>query len=418
MNENWPEIVETLIPYFEANSVEGDYQREIENCLKFLGWKKTNGTMVSQYTLPIGNSNSIRPDIVLWRKNEHDTQSPVLPIEIKRPSNIRNERQENQLMSYMRQLKLNVGLYIGEKIQLYYDIPNDGENPICVFTAEIKKEDTNGSIICDLLTYDKFNLEKIETFCNEQYKKIQARNNLHRRVSEFLSEQNGHKESDSKDHTKFSVDGINFYVKRRFVLEVIKHYIKDHPNINYIELEKVFPSNLHSKALGVIRTLIEVQEKIKSHPDLKKRYFLKPDEVILLADGTKIVVNNQWGTLFPRFLEAAKKMYQVTNDTESNTPISRLKITFGNGKVIQETQAAETFRQFVMTVGVEQVQSLNIKVCKIPLISNTLHEKYQRAQKPLGNGRFLMTCSNTKTKKRDIERIAKALGVQVTVEIV
>ena len=41
MNENWPEIVETLIPYFETNSVEGDYQREIENCLKFLGWKKT-----------------------------------------------------------------------------------------------------------------------------------------------------------------------------------------------------------------------------------------------------------------------------------------------------------------------------------------------------------------------------------------
>lgn len=376
----------------------------------------------------------------------------------------------------MRQLKLNVGLYIGEKIQLYYDIPNDGENPICVFTAEIKKEDTNGSIICDLLSYDKFNLEKIETFCNEQYKKIQARNNLHRRVSEFLSEGNGvknmisllkdkftaegfeesaineefanltltihyenksilpslqlktrqtsknsqndYKESDSKDHTKFSLDGINFYVKRRFVLEVIKHYIKDHPNINYVELEKVFPSNLHSKALGVIRTLIEVQEKIKSHPDLKKRYFLKPDEVILLADGTKIVVNNQWGTLFPRFLEAAKKLYQVTNDTESNTPISRLKITFGNGKVIQETQAAETFRQFVMTVGVEQVQSLNIKVCKIPLISNTLHEKYQRAQKPLGNGRFLMTCSNTKTKKRDIERIAKALGIQVTVEII
>ena len=62
MNENWPEIVETLIPYFETNSVEGDYQREIENCLKFLGWKKTNGTMVSQYTLPIGNSNSIRSE--------------------------------------------------------------------------------------------------------------------------------------------------------------------------------------------------------------------------------------------------------------------------------------------------------------------------------------------------------------------
>ena len=28
MNENWPEIVETLLPYFGVNSAEGDYQRE------------------------------------------------------------------------------------------------------------------------------------------------------------------------------------------------------------------------------------------------------------------------------------------------------------------------------------------------------------------------------------------------------
>lgn len=139
MNENWPEIVETLIPYFETNSVEGDYQREIENCLKFLGWKKTNGTMVSQYTLPIGNSNSIRPDIVLWRKNEHDTQSPVLPIEIKRPSNIRNERQENQLMSYMRQLKLNVGLYIGERYNFTMTFPMMERIPFVYLQRKLKR---------------------------------------------------------------------------------------------------------------------------------------------------------------------------------------------------------------------------------------------------------------------------------------
>ena len=140
MNENWPEIVETLIPYFETNSVEGDYQREIENCLKFLGWKKTNGTMVSQYTLPIGNSNSIRPDIVLWRKNEHDTQSPVLPIEIKRPSNIQNERQENQLMSYMRQLKLNVGLYIGERYNFTMTFPMMERIPFVYLQRKLKKK--------------------------------------------------------------------------------------------------------------------------------------------------------------------------------------------------------------------------------------------------------------------------------------
>lgn len=76
MNENWPEIVETLIPYFETNSVEGDYQREIENCLKFLGWKKTNGTMVSQYTLPIGNSNSIRPTLYFGERTSMTHNPP------------------------------------------------------------------------------------------------------------------------------------------------------------------------------------------------------------------------------------------------------------------------------------------------------------------------------------------------------
>lgn len=82
--------------------------------------------------------------------------------------------------------------------------------------------------------------------------------------------------------------------------------IRDYLFLSYTARFIFYDYNL--KVLGVIRTLIEVQEKIKSHPDLKKRYFLKPDEVILLADGTKIVVNNQWGTLFPRFLEAAKKL--------------------------------------------------------------------------------------------------------------
>ena len=69
MNENWPEIVETLLPYFGVNSAEGDYQREIEICLKFLGWKKTNETMRSQLTLPIGNNSSIyNPQIEMFAR--------------------------------------------------------------------------------------------------------------------------------------------------------------------------------------------------------------------------------------------------------------------------------------------------------------------------------------------------------------
>ena len=83
MNENWLEIVSALRQHFANNSTEDIYQREIETCLQILGWKRFNRSMLSQHTLPIGNSNNIRLDILL-RKNEVN----VLPIEVKRPTKV------------------------------------------------------------------------------------------------------------------------------------------------------------------------------------------------------------------------------------------------------------------------------------------------------------------------------------------
>ena len=99
-------------------------------------------------------------------------------------------------------------------------------------------------------------------------------------------------------------------------------------------------------------------------------------------------------------------------------PATRLRITLVDGKVIQESQAAETFRQFVMMVGPERVRTLGMTQCKVPLISNTLDSKYKRAQKPVGNGWYLMTNSNTQTKKRDIEHIARELNIKIKVDII
>jgi hypothetical protein len=97
---------------------------------------------------------------------------------------------------------------------------------------------------------------------------------------------------------------------------------------------------------------------------------------------------------------------------------TRLRITFANGNVIQEPQASETFRKFVMEIGAERVRSLGMKQNKVPLISNTLDKKYKSSQKAVGNGWYLMTCSNTLTKKRDIEHIANVFKVKVKVEII
>ena len=115
----------------------------------------------------------LKPDIVL-NKDEHR----VLPIEIKRPTNLINDRQVGQLSSYMRRLRLSIGLYIGENIQLYYDTPDDDDDAVSVCKIEIEENNTLGIKLCQLLSYENFDINVVENFCKEQLRMINARNDF------------------------------------------------------------------------------------------------------------------------------------------------------------------------------------------------------------------------------------------------
>ena len=356
MNDNWIEIVETLQPYVKCNSTEFEYQHEIESCLKILGWKTSNKTMQSQLTLGFGAGNTLRPDIILYKNG-----IPVLPIEIKRPDNVCNDKQVGQLGNYMRQLKSNIGLYFGENIRFYYDNPNDLDNPVNVLTIELSKEDLNGYTFCEMLSYEKFNVNNLEEFCKEHYHQIMSRNNLHQRFSEYFAENNvtrnivslikekfvkeGFDENILEDElnklvcriewkrtssmekridntvinvptsenneTEFSLDGAKYWGIGRFVLAVVKQYVSEHPNITLEDLEKQFPSCLSTnRKCGIIRTM----DFVKGRKD-EGRFFTK--EPIELKDGIKVVVYSQWGntgylrTYFQRFVEHIRAFYPI-----------------------------------------------------------------------------------------------------------
>lgn len=363
MKDTWQEIVETLQPCIENNTIESEYQKEIEGCLKILGWKSSNKTMQSQIDIRIGNNNSIRPDIVLYKNNV-----PVLPIEIKRPGNICCEKQQQQLTSYMRQLKLNVGLYIGENIQLYYDTPDNRDSSISIFNVELRKDEDKGEVLCEILSYKLFDIEYLNDFCEECYNQIVAQNKLKQCFDDFFSEVNiennikslimdnfvkegfdktiieeklqkltiqiawsdarsSHsnpvvykekkvkREVESKDNVKaeFSIDGIHYFSKiNHFVLMVVKQYVSEHPNITIEELEDKFPADLiGNKKKGFIRTLDFVREN-----NCEGRFFTKSDDLIRLKDSTIVAVCNQWGNSgtqqnFKRFLEHIKKIYPL-----------------------------------------------------------------------------------------------------------
>ena len=166
MNENWPEIVEDLSPYLETGRDENECLRGIGNCLRYLGWKKTNGTMVFGHKPVPGDGEPLQPDICLCMKNGRNAPLPVLPVITER----QEQDTEKRLALFMKRSGFNVALYIGRNIGLYYRVPGGTEEPVRVLAAELRKDDTEGSAICDLLAYDGFNPEKMERFCQERYK--------------------------------------------------------------------------------------------------------------------------------------------------------------------------------------------------------------------------------------------------------
>lgn len=99
-------------------------------------------------------------------------------------------------------------------------------------------------------------------------------------------------------------------------------------------------------------------------------------------------------------------------------PRTRLRITMPNGTVIEERTAWESLHRFVLAVGVDRVRAVGLKANLIPLVSNTVDKKYERAQKPLGNGWWLMTCSDTENKRKQILAIAAHYGLDVHVDVV
>lgn len=99
-------------------------------------------------------------------------------------------------------------------------------------------------------------------------------------------------------------------------------------------------------------------------------------------------------------------------------PRTRLRISMPDGSIIEERTAWQSLQKFILQVGVEKVRAVGLIANKIPLVSNTVDKKYKTAQKPLGNGWLLMTCSDTATKRKQILAIAEALSLNVKVEII
>lgn len=99
-------------------------------------------------------------------------------------------------------------------------------------------------------------------------------------------------------------------------------------------------------------------------------------------------------------------------------PKTILRVTMPDGSVIAKSTAKDTFVDAIVAIGIERVRPLGVKFCKIPIISNTRDKKYGKAQRDVGNGWLILHHSSTADKKKMLDKIAKALNLNIKVEIV
>ncbi len=93
-----------------------------------------------------------------------------------------------------------------------------------------------------------------------------------------------------------------------------------------------------------------------------------------------------------------------------------LKVIYPDGRVVSERIVHKTLIDVIQTVGASKVQELGIFVNKINLISDTVFPIYEKAQKPIGNGLYVMTNCSTEKKQQIIEQISKAFDMGLIVE--
>lgn len=352
-NDNWLEIVELVKPVIDSKLPYLSYYNTVVMSFRLLGWKKTKGTIVTFSS----NNSDIKESLIFLNIEKEDLHIPIVPLDIN--GSYTEESRVSMLFKAMKDIECSIGILFSETIQIYYQDTKEKGDPICIVNIAFDNQDEYGHTLCNFLSFQTFSFKNFEKFCAEEYSKLPTGQNLHNRllnitqdsllitqllknhlISEGFEEslvedelekysyiikvKEGYQNDETnlekqikgtRDNTRFSIDGgQTYYKKRNFVLMVIRQYIKDHPDVTLDDLEIKFPSKIISRIRGVVRPLSIVQEWVNEDPSIANRFFMAPDDIITLKDGMQIVVHNQWGNHFPKFLAIAQSLYTVTSN--------------------------------------------------------------------------------------------------------
>lgn len=182
--EKWNEICFLLSDNVQTDISENSFEQNVIKALRVLNWKEYSGDIEIRPSFQIGAANRITPDFLV----KSDKKKNLFVIEIKQPSIPLNSRFQQQLFSYMRQLKLDYGILIGQGIQVFYDgTLARQEDPILLETIKFTKNNDKGLNFVELFSKDSFNEDSLKSFTLDALKKIDDREDKKNLTNKILS---------------------------------------------------------------------------------------------------------------------------------------------------------------------------------------------------------------------------------------
>lgn len=166
-----------------SSSLEAKIQTEWEMyCAELFGYKKLLHEIDSQRHLSVGSGGSIIPDIILRTDNKD-----IFDIELKQYGLPFAQTFENQLISYLNQTHLSVGMIVCNKIYLYYY----EYSSVTIEKIEISfvKDSEDGIALMDLMSKETFSPDRIKAYIDQKHMHEKSINEIKQQLaSDWIKE--------------------------------------------------------------------------------------------------------------------------------------------------------------------------------------------------------------------------------------
>ena len=195
---------------------------------------------------------------------------------------------------------------------------------------------------------------------------------------------------------------------------------KDNPFTENGKIFKIIEEDL-LKQLEPIVNAHHTLEAIK----ITEQYYKGKYPNMKIKDWSMLVKNafNSKNTeaIYPQMEEPQSFSSEELSKDELNNPFTGkkktyiLRVEFPNGQVVENRNVSKTLIDVINYAGIEPVRNLGIIINNVNLISTTIIPKYEKAQKNIGKGLYVMTCCDTNKKKKIIEQISNSLNLNLNV---